>query len=128
MNDRDDQEIAELLEDAQWKEEDFLFLPGAEQMVQVKEICTLEVDQNYTQVTVQNSSKKILVRRSLTFCESRLDPRVFVRANRECLVNLSCVKSVSAYDGKRLFFILKDGREIVLSRLCSIALRKAFSI
>jgi two-component system LytT family response regulator len=125
MNDRD---IAELSQEPRWKLTDFVFLPGSEQMVQVQEISTLEVDQNYTQVTVQSSGKKILVRRTLGFCESRLDPKTFVRANRGCLVNLNYVRTVSAYDGKRLYFVLKDGREIILSRLCSIALRKEFKL
>jgi two-component system, LytTR family, response regulator len=132
MSERDiDEQLREIcLEEpeTQWKLTDFVFLPGSEQMVQVKEICTLEVDQNYTQVTAQGSSKKFLVRRSLTYCESRLDPKVFVRANRECLVNLNYVRAVSAYDDKRLLFVLNDGREIILSKLCSFALRKQFKL
>ena len=119
--------IAQLSQEPQWKETDFVFLPGSEQMVRVREILSLEVDQNYTRVTVE-SGGVFLVRRSLKACESRLDPKVFVRANRECLVNLNYVRTVSAYDAKRLLFILMNGREIILSRLCSIALRKEFKI
>lgn len=128
MNDRD---IAELLEPkTPWKGTDFVFLSASAlaRLIQVKEISILEVDGNYTQVTVAGGGEKMMVRRSLTACENRLDPKVFVRANRKCLVNLSCVKTVSAHDAKRLLFILMDGRKIVCSRLCSIALRRKFAL
>jgi two-component system, LytTR family, response regulator len=137
MSERDERDISEQLRqicgeepETQWKGSDFVFLPGpgCGRLVQVKEISTLEVDGNYTRVTVQGESNKMLVRRSLKACQSRLDPELFVRANRECLVNLSCVKTVSVHDAKRFYFILRDGREIILSRLCSFAFRSEFSI
>lgn len=135
MNDRDRAEFSTELEgmwedEPHWKEDDFVFLPGAAcgRLVRVKDIWTLDVEQNYTRVTTKDGNDQILVRRPLIWCETRLDPKIFFRANRECLLNLSYVKTVSPYDAKRLFFILMNGREIVLSRLRTIALRRKFAL
>lgn len=56
--------------------------------------------------------------------ESRLDPTDFLRVHRAHVVNLSHVKSIRRYDGRRLRISLDDGTEIVASRSGSRALRE----
>ena len=47
---------------------------------------------------------------------SRLDSSIFFRARRDCIVNLSQVKQSRLSNDGGLIFLLKDGKEVVLSR------------
>jgi DNA-binding LytR/AlgR family response regulator len=53
---------------------------------------------------------------------------VFVRVNREAVVNLGCVKEVQRPDSKRLLFIMEGGAEFVASRKGTMEFRRKFSL
>ena len=86
----------------------------------IENISILEAFQNAT--FVHFGKDKLLIRRSLVECERRLDNSIFVRASRDCIVNLSQVKQPRLLKG-RLIFILKDEREVVFSRRQSVLFR-----
>jgi DNA-binding LytR/AlgR family response regulator len=66
---------------------------------------------------------KLLIRRSLKDCEGRLDSSMFFRASRDCIVNLSQVKQSRLSKDRGLIFLLKDGKEVVLSRRQTVLFR-----
>lgn len=90
-------------------------------LARIESISILEAFQNAT--FVHFDENKLLIRRSLVECERRLDSSIFVRASRDCLVNLSQVKQPRLLKDGGLIFILKDGREVVFSRRQSVLFR-----
>jgi two-component system LytT family response regulator len=97
----------------------------SEVIVRIEDISLLEAQQNFTLAHFPNG--KVLIRRSLANCERRLDSSMFFRASRDCIVNLSQVKqSRLSKDG--LIFILRDGKEVVLSRRQSVLFRKTHGL
>lgn len=96
-------------------------------LVRPSEIWMLEVSGNYTRVCLENGNS-FLIRRRLHECEEELDPAVFFRANRQCIVNLGYVKEAYPLDAKHLGFGLTNGTHIRLSRGQSVELRKQFSL
>ena len=91
-------------------------------IVRIEDISLLEAHQNFTIAHFPNG--KVLIRRSLADCERRLDSSMFFRANRDCIVNLSQVKQSRLSKDRGLIFLLKDGKEVVLSRRQSVLFRK----
>jgi len=84
-------------------------------IVEIRDIFLLEAHQNLT--LVHFASGKLLIRRTLRHCERRLDPSIFFRANRSCIVNLSrVVKQPRLLKDERLILRLRDGQDVVFSR------------
>jgi DNA-binding LytR/AlgR family response regulator len=80
-------------------------------LTRIENISILEAFQNAT--LVHFAEDKLLIRRSLMECERRLDDSIFVRASRDCIVNLSQVRQPHLLKDGGLIFVLKDGREVV---------------
>ena len=112
---------------AMFHREDFVLLTDdiKFRMVRIGDISFLEACRNFTLVHFPDG--KLLIRRSLSDCERKLDSSIFFRASRCCIVNLSQVKQPHLEDG-RLVFLLKDGNEVVLSRRQGILLRKIHAL
>ena len=91
-------------------------------IVRIEDISLLEAHQNFTIAHFPNG--EVLIRRSLADCERRLDSSMFFRAGRDCLVNLSQVKQSRLSKDRGLTFLLKDGKEVVLSRRQTSLFRK----
>ena len=91
-------------------------------IVRIEDISLLEAHQNFTIAHFPNG--KVLIRRSLADCERRLDSSMFFRASRDCVVNLSQVKQSRLSKDTGLIFLLKDGKEVGLSRRQSVLFRK----
>lgn len=69
---------------------------------------------NYAQVHFD--SEKPLILKSLNYLESVLDENVFIRANRQQIVNLNYVEKMDDWFNGKLKFKLKTGEEIEVSR------------
>ena len=96
-------------------------------MVGTEDISLLEAHRKFTLVHLPDG--KFLVRRSLKECERRLDSSTFFRASsRGCIVNLSHVKQSRFLEDGSLIFILRDGKEVVLSRRQSVLFRKTHGL
>ncbi len=91
-------------------------------ILRIEDISLLEACQNFTLVHFPDG--KLLIRRSLGAFERRLDSSIFFRASRDCIVNLSHVKQPRLLEDESIFFLLKDGREVVFSRRQSVLFRK----
>ena len=90
-------------------------------IVRIEDISLLEARRNFTLVHFPDG--KLLIRRSLEDCERRLDSSIFFRASRDCIVNLSQVKQPRLSKDESLIFLLKDGKEVVLSRRQTVLFR-----
>jgi two-component system, LytTR family, response regulator len=90
-------------------------------IARIENISILEAFQNATFVHLDED--KLLIRRSLVECERRLDNSIFVRASRDCIVNLSQVKQPRLLKNGTLILILKDEREVVFSRRQGVLFR-----
>ena len=91
-------------------------------IVRVGDLATLEARRDET--LIRFASNEVLIRRSLEYCERRLDPSVFFRASRGCIVNIAQLRQPRLKDGC-LIFRLQDGREIAFSRRQTVAFRAA---
>ena len=87
----------------------------------IADVSLLEAFRNKTLVHFPDG--KLLIRRSLSDCERRLDRSIFFRASKRYIVNLSHVKRLHVVDGSLVFFF-KDGREVALSRRQDTIFRK----
>jgi DNA-binding LytR/AlgR family response regulator len=95
-------------------------------IVRIEDISLLEAHRNFTLVHFPHG--KLLIRRSLKDCERRLDSSIFLRARRDCIVNLSQVKQPRLSNDGGLIFILRDGKEVVLSRRQTVLFRKTHGL
>jgi two-component system, LytTR family, response regulator len=87
----------------------------------IGDISLLEAYRNKTLVHFPHG--KILIRRSLSDCERRLDRSIFFRASRHYIFNISHVKRLYVEEGS-LVFLFKDGRDVAVSRRQGIIFRK----
>lgn len=108
--------------------EDQVFLREGERcwFVSLGEISRIVVDGNYARVWFRG--ERALLARSLSALEARLDPAMFVRANRNTLVNLRAVKSVDPWLNDGYLLKLKDGSEVEVSRRQARELRERLAL
>lgn len=95
-------------------------------LVRVADIFLLESEGNYTRLHF--ASQRPLVARPLTALEDKLDPAMFFRAGRGCIVNLKWVENVESNIGGNLVVTLRGGRNIEMSRRQSARFREAMSL
>jgi two-component system, LytTR family, response regulator len=94
--------------------------------VKVKDIFLLESKGNYTQVFFDNN--KPLVQKSLNHFESVLDTSLFLRINRQQIINLSYIDKVISWFNGKLKLQLKSGMEIEVSRRQTEKIKNMFSL
>jgi two-component system, LytTR family, response regulator len=82
--------------------------------VPVKSLRLLEAEGSHTRVHFDGH--KPLLHRSLGAMELRLPPRLFLRANRSQLVNLTCIASIEPWFSGALNAKLLDGSVVEFSR------------
>lgn len=83
-------------------------------LVQLKDVRLLEVVGNYTRVYFENNSP--LIQRSLNQLESRLDPQLFFRINRQQMINLQWIEHIDTWFSGKLRIRLRGGEEVEVSR------------
>lgn len=96
--------------------DDQVFLRDGERcwFVAMGEVSRIVVDGNYARVWFRDQTA--LLTRSLAALESRLEPALFFRANRNTLVNLRHVRAVEPTIADGYLLRLKDGGEVEVSR------------
>jgi two-component system LytT family response regulator len=99
---------------------------GACWFVPVRSIRLLEVNGDYTRVYFGDHQP--LIHRTASALENRLPAKVFFRASRKHIVNLTFVASVTPWFSQTLKLTLKGGEEIEVSRRASQAWRKKLSL
>jgi two-component system, LytTR family, response regulator len=103
-------------EDVILNEDDQIFLKDNNRcwVIQVRQIRLLQLEDNYTRIYFENES--ILVLRSLAALEKRLPNKLFFRANRSQVLNLSCIESVVPWFNQGLKVRLSAGQEVEIAR------------
>jgi len=81
--------------------------------IEINQIKYFEVDGNYTTVYFQNNQP--MIPKTLNYLESRLDPNLFFRANRNQIINIKHIAKIEPWiQGIRV--VLTGGKIIELSR------------
>ena len=104
-----------------------VFVKDGEQcwFVTLADISVLEILGSYTRIYFKE--QKPMIPRSLNYMESRLDPEVFFRANRQQIINLKFVERIEPWFSGTLKVYLIGGEEIEVSRRQSIKFREVMS-
>lgn len=107
---------------------DRVFLREGERcwFVSLNEISHFQVDGNYVQVHFRG--QRALLQRSLSALEERLDPQLFLRANRNVLVNLRLIEAIDPWLNEGYRLKLKGGHEIEVSRRQARELRERMAL
>ncbi len=108
--------------------DDTVFLRDGERcwFVALRDISHIEVDGNYARVKFRGGTATLA--RSLSALEARLDPALFLRANRNTLVNLRAIASIDPWVNDGYQLKLRDGSEIEVSRRQARELRERMSL
>ncbi len=93
--------------------------------VSLADIRVLEILGSYTRIYFKE--QKPMIPRSLNYMESRLDPEVFFRANRQQIINLKYVERIEPWFSGSLKVYLNSGEEVEVSRRQSIRFREVMS-
>lgn len=94
--------------------------------VEVSHLRLLESEGNYTRIVFENERPLLL--RSLNTLESRLDPKVFFRANRSQIINLRWIEKIEPWFSGSLRVTLKGGEVVELSRRKAKLFRDTMSL
>jgi len=74
----------------------------------------IEADDKY--IRLHTSEKKYLIRQTLNAVEAELDPHVFARVHRSCIVNLTRISELHPMFNGEYVLILGGGTKLTLSR------------
>ncbi|PHN05536.1 LytR/AlgR family response regulator transcription factor [Flavilitoribacter nigricans] len=83
-------------------------------LVRLSEVRLMEVVGNYTRLYFEDN--RPLIQRSLNQLESRLDPQLFFRANRQQMINLQWIEHIDTWFNGKLRIRLRGGEEVEVSR------------
>ena len=83
-------------------------------IIACREIEWIEAMDDY--VEIHTSRESYLIQQSMNSLESRLNPDQFIRAHRSFIVNIDAIKEITAYSQGRYKLLLKNRKEISLSR------------
>jgi len=87
---------------------------GAVSVIPVRDVRWIEADGDYVRLHAAGAPE--LMRATLHSLEERLDPRMFARVHRSCMVRLDEVREVRGAAGGDGTVVLRDGAELPLSR------------
>jgi two-component system LytT family response regulator len=82
--------------------------------VELSKVRVFEILDNYTRIYFEDQQP--MIPRTLNYMESRLDPEVFFRANRQQIVNLKWIERIEPWFSGTIRIYLKDGTEVEVSR------------
>lgn len=82
--------------------------------VTLKDVRLFEIWDNYTRIYFEDH--KPMIPKTLQYMESRLDPKVFFRANRQQIINMKWIEKIEPWFSGTIRLYLKDGTEIEVSR------------
>lgn len=94
--------------------------------VRLADIKLFEINGSYTQIYFNDC--RPLIPRTLQHLETRLDPKVFFRANRQQIINLKWIDTIEPWFSNTLKIKLKDGPEVEVSRQQSVRFREVMSL
>ncbi|WP_181304725.1 LytTR family DNA-binding domain-containing protein [Rufibacter sp. XAAS-G3-1] len=101
---------------SQLSEEDRVFVKDGERcwFVSLKQVRMMESNGNYAFLYFENERPCIL--KTLNYLESRLDPKVFFRANRQQIINVNFIEQINPWFSGSIKIQLRGGEEVEVSR------------
>jgi len=105
-----------------------IFVKDGEQcwFVKLAEVRLFEVEGSYTALRFE--SHRPLIPRTLNYLETRLDPKVFFRANRQQMINLRWVERIEPWFSGGLKVFLRGGDEVEVSRRQALKFKELMSL
>lgn len=82
--------------------------------VTLKDVRLFEIWDNYTRIYFEDH--KPMIPKTLQYMESRLDPKMFFRANRQQIINMKWIDKIEPWFSGTIRLYLKDGTEVEVSR------------
>ncbi len=82
--------------------------------VTLKDVRLFEIWDNYTRIYFEEH--KPMIPKTLQYMESRLDSKMFFRANRQQIINMKWIDKIEPWFSGTIRLYLKDGTEIEVSR------------
>ncbi len=103
-------------EKKQLSENNQVFVKDGEKcwFVTLADIRLFEVMDNYTRIYFEDA--RPMIPKTLNYLESRLDPDLFFRANRQQIINMKWIDRVQPWFSGTIKIYLKDGTEVEVSR------------
>lgn len=110
------------------KVDDQVFVKDGEKcwFVKLSKVGLFESEGNYVRIFFDEH--KPLILKSLNSLEERLDPKVFFRANRKYIINLQWIEKIENWFNGGLKVVLKDGKQIEISRRQAVKLKELKSL
>lgn len=104
------------LQENRMGEHDQVFVKDGEHcwFVPLAKVRVFEVEGNYTKIYFDEC--KPMVPRTLNYLETRLDPKIFFRANRQQIINLRWIERIEPWFSGSIKIYLKGGHEVDVSR------------
>jgi two-component system, LytTR family, response regulator len=111
-----------------WTEEDRVFVREGDRcwFVPIKSIRLIESEGNHSRIHFEREQP--LLHRTLGSLEEKLPARLFLRANRAQIINLSCVETIEPWFSGSLKVKMQGGPEIELSRRQAQLFRERMSL
>ena len=104
------------LQENRMGEQDQVFVKDGERcwFVPLAKVRVFEVEGNYTKIYFDEF--KPMVPRTLNYLETRLDPKIFFRANRQQIINLRWIERIEPWFSGSIKIYLEGGHEVDVSR------------
>jgi two-component system, LytTR family, response regulator len=95
-------------------------------IIPVHEIHYIEADDDFVKIFTQEGS--FLKSKTLSFYEQALDPQQFVRVHRSYLLHISQITKIEPYQKESHLAILRDGKQIPVSKTGYAKLKEVLGI
>lgn len=84
-------------------------------LLKTGDIQYLEAAADYVKVFTEKN-ESFLIRDTMNNLENRLNPDIFLRIHRSYIANIECIKEFQPWDKNNYIVVLKNGKELKLSR------------
>ena len=95
-------------------------------IISVHDIHFIEADDDFVKVTTTDGA--FLKNKTMSFYEQTLDPQQFVRVHRSYIVQINQITKIEPYQKESHLAILRDGKQIPVSKTGYIKLKEVLGI
>jgi two-component system LytT family response regulator len=95
-------------------------------IIQHHEVLYLEADDDYVKIVTQEGA--FLKNKTMSFYEQVLDPKQFVRVHRSYILHIGQVTRIDPYQKESYLAVLRDGKQIPVSKTGYLKLKEILGI
>jgi two-component system LytT family response regulator len=95
-------------------------------IIQHHEVLFLEADDDYVKIVTQEGA--FLKNKTMSFYEQVLDPKQFVRVHRSYILHIGQVTRIDPYQKESYLAVLRDGKQIPVSKTGYLKLKEILGI